>query len=83
MLGYYDPSDDATIDAQQTLAARAHLDAFFASWWGQGHHTDAALQHILTRSERADSPAPDLRWVVYYEQESQGDPTVAQLVADL
>ncbi len=82
-LGRYDSRNAAVIDDQLRLAKRAHLEAFIASWWGPGHHTDDALQTIIDRSARAGSPHPDLRWAVYYEQESQGDPTVAQLVFDL
>jgi len=37
----------------------------------------------LPRSARAGSPAPDLRWAVYYEAESLGDPTPERLAADL
>jgi len=82
-LGYYSSSDDAIIDQQLRLAAQAHLDAFVSSWWGPGHHTDSALQHILERSERPGSPNPDLRWAVYYEAESYSDPSAAQIAADL
>ncbi len=82
-LGYYSSSDDAIIDQQLRLAAQAHLDAFISSWWGPGHHTDSALQHILERSERPGSPNPDLRWAIYYEAESYSDPSAAQIAADL
>jgi len=82
-LGFYSSTDDATIDQQLRLAAQAHLEAFISSWWGQGHHTDTAFQYILNRSERSDSPYPNLRWAIYYENESQGDPTVEQIVSDL
>ncbi len=82
-FGYYSSIDDGIIDRQITLAAQAHLDVFISSWWGQGQHTDTALRHILMRSERAGSPNPNLRWAVYYELESQGDPSAATLTADL
>lgn len=82
-LGYYGSTDDAIVDQQLTMARQAHLDVFISSWWGQGHYTDLALQHILTRSTRAGSPNPNLRWAIYYEMESQGDPTSAQITSDL
>ena len=82
-LGLYDSRDDAVIDQQLRLAAGAHVETFISSWWGQGHHTDTAFQHILARSERTDSPYRNLRWTIYYENESQGNPTVAQIVSDL
>jgi hypothetical protein len=81
--GYYSSIDDAVIDQQLTLAKRAHLEAFISSWWGQGHQTDTALQHIIARSERIDSPNPDMRWAVYYEPEGYSDPTATQILADL
>ncbi len=82
-LGYYSSTDDAIIDQQLAMAKQAHLDVFISSWWGQGHHTDLALQHILPRSERVGSPYPNLRWAIYYEMESQGDPTSTQILSDL
>ena len=82
-LGYYDSADDSTIDQHLELARQAHIEAFIASWWGQGHHTDAALQHILSRSERSGSPHPGLRWAIYYEEEGYSDPSASQIVADL
>src|SRR5919204_5690151 len=72
-LGFYDSRSGAVIDRQLSLAARAHLQAFIASWWGQGHHTDAALQYILNYGERADSPSPNFRWAIYYEPEGASD----------
>jgi hypothetical protein len=82
-LGFYDSADDSTIDRQLELARQSHIEAFIASWWGKGHHTDAALQHILGRSERSGSPYPDLRWAVYYEEEGYSDPPASEIVADL
>src|SRR3970040_1706940 len=51
-LGYYSSTDDATIDAQLELARKAHLEAMISSWWGQGHDTNIAFQHVIARSER-------------------------------
>lgn len=82
-LGLYDSRSDAVIDEQLRLAASAHLEAMISSWWGPGHSTDSAFQHILARSERSDSPFPNLRWAVYYEPESLGDPTVSEITAHL
>ncbi len=79
-FGFYDSQDDAVIDQELSLAKRANIDAFISSWWGQGHHTDAAVQHILDRTQTVGSP---VEWSLYYEEEGQGDPTVAEIVADL
>jgi hypothetical protein len=82
-LGWYSSTSDITIDQQLTLAKQAHLEAFIGSWWGPGDNTDTALQYILARTERAGSPYPEMRWAVYHENESQGDPTPEQIAADL
>ena len=82
-LGFYNSAGDSTIDRQLELARQAHIEAFIASWWGQGHHTDAALQHILGRTERSGSPYPGLRWAIYYEEEGYSDPSASQIAADL
>ncbi len=79
--GLYDSSDPALIDQHLAWAADADLEAFIASWWGQGHHTDAALGALLDRSPA--SPNPSLRFAVYYEEEGQSDPAPATIEADL
>ncbi len=82
-LGYYGSTDDNIIDQQLNLAKQAHLEAMISSWWGKGHHTDTAFAHILSRSERSGSPYQNMRWTIYYENESLGDPSVSTLVSDL
>ncbi len=82
-LGYYSSSDDAIVDQQITMAMQTHLDALISSWWGIGDHTDTALQHIISRSERTGSPNPNLRWAIYYEMESVTDPSSPQLLGEL
>ncbi len=49
-----------------------------ASWWGQGSATDQRLPLLLT----AAAPTT-FRWSIYYEPESQGDPSLSTLSADL
>jgi len=83
LLGYYSSVDNAVVDQQLELARLAHLDAFIASWWGPGAHTDVSLKSIIARAENAASPNPDLRWAVIYELEGQGDPTPDEIVAHL
>ncbi len=82
-FGFYSSMDDTIVDQQLTLAKQAHLDVFISSWWGIGHYTDSALQHIIARSERAGSPDPALRWAIYYEMESMTDPSSSQLLSEL
>lgn len=77
-LGYYDTGDAATI--QQHIAAMqyGHIQAGIASWWGQGHHTDADLGQILKASDGSG-----FKWAIYHEQEGQKDLTVAEIRSDL
>ncbi len=77
-LGSYDSSASQTTAQQLAWAHDAGIDAFISSWWGQGHHTDRALDAKMTAA--ADDT---MKWAVYHEQEGQRDPTVSELVADL
>ncbi len=79
--GLYDSSDPAIIDRQVAGATNAGLEAFIASWWGPGHHTDSATMAILNRIP--SSPNPDFRVAVYYEEEGQSDPSVGAILNDL
>ena len=71
-------SDTAVI--QQHIAAMQYggIQAGISSWWGQGTRSDNRLPTLLATT--AGSP---FRWSIYYEQESQGDPSVSALTADL
>jgi hypothetical protein len=80
-LGFYDSADVAVIDQEMTLARQAGIEAFISSWWGRGHHTDTALAAVMDRIP--DSPHPDMKVAVYYEEEGQTDPSVATIVSDL
>ncbi len=80
-LGLYDSSDPDVIDEQVELATDAGLEAFIASWWGQGHHTDTATSDVLARIPQ--SPNPSFRLAVYYEEEGQSDPSAGTIVDDL
>lgn len=83
-IGLYSSGDEATIYWQLGKLKEARQEVGIASWWGRDHHTDRAMHTILVHLEdRADNPYPNFRWALYYEQESQGDPGVAQLVEDL
>jgi acid phosphatase type 7 len=77
-LGYYSSPEPAVI--QQHIAAMQYggIQAGIASWWGQGSRTDNRLPTLL-----ATTAGSTFRWSVYYEQESQGDPSVDALTADL
>src|SRR5438128_11702835 len=62
----------------------ARLEVAISAWWGRDHKTDRTFRHILNDvMNRSDNPYPNLRWALYYEKESLGDPTVAEVVDDL
>jgi hypothetical protein len=80
----YNSNDDAIIYWQLRKMAEARLEVAISSWWGQGHKTDKTFRHILNDvMNRPNNPYPNLRWALYYEKESLGDPTVTELVKDL
>jgi acid phosphatase type 7 len=76
--GFYDLTDQAVIRQQIAAMQYGGIQAGIASWWGQGTQTDVRIPSLLS----AASGTP-FRWTVYYEQESMGDPTSAQINADL
>jgi hypothetical protein len=77
-LGYYDAGDFNVIRQHIQAMQYGNISAGIASWWGQGQYTDARIPDLLAASEETG-----FQWAIYYEQESQGDPSVSQLTADL
>jgi len=76
--GFYDSSDVAVVSQHIAAMRYGGIEAGIASWWGQGSRTD---QRIPTLLRAADGT--DFRWTLYYEPDSLGDPSVAQLEEDL
>jgi hypothetical protein len=76
-LGLYDASQAVT---KRHIAAMRYggIQAGIASWWGQGSRTDTRIPGLLQAAA-----GTKFRWSLYYENESQGDPSVAQLTGDL
>jgi acid phosphatase type 7 len=76
-LGFYDASQAVT---KQHIAAMQYggIQAGIASWWGQGSKTDTHIPGLLQAAA-----GTNFRWSIYYENESQGDPSVSQLTNDL
>ena len=80
----YSSFDPAVIYWQLQKMADARLEVAISSWHGQDDKTDRALRFMLTDiMQRADNPYPNLRWSIYYESEGFGDPSPAQIAADL
>jgi glycosyl hydrolase family 99 len=80
IAGFYSSVDPTVIDYQIRMLDRAGIDVAISSWWGPGSTTDERFGRLMTRTQALGSP---LRWALYYEPEGYGDPTVAQLQADL
>ncbi len=76
-LAFYDSGSPAVITAHIKAMRYAHLDAAIASWWGPHSRTDARLPKLLAAT------GPGFHWAIYYEREGHGDPSPAQLRADL
>ncbi|MCL4560171.1 MAG: DNRLRE domain-containing protein [Chloroflexi bacterium] len=77
-LGYYDSGSTAVIKNHVTAMQYANIQAGIASWWGQGSQTDGRIGTIL-----AATAGSSFRWALYYENESQGDPSASQIQNDL
>lgn len=73
-------SDNPTHVAAQVAGMRyAGMQAAIASWWGQGQHGETTRFPVLYRAAAAQG----LGVIPYYEPEGSGDPSVAQIQADL
>jgi hypothetical protein len=76
-LGFYDASLAVT---RRHIAAMQYgrIEAGIASWWGQRSRTDSRIARLLQAAA-----GTSFRWSLYYENESEGDPSVDQLRSDL
>jgi Glycosyl hydrolase family 99/Calcineurin-like phosphoesterase len=79
-LGYYDSSSTAVIRRHIRAMRWGRIAAGISSWWGRDDRTDVRFAQLLQVTRHLRSP---FRWAVFYELEGRGDPTVAQLRADL
>jgi hypothetical protein len=77
-LGYYDGSDSAVVRAHITAMQYGKIQAGIASWWGQGTKTDSRIPLLLNAAA-----GTGFAWSVYYESESLGNPSAAQITSDL
>jgi Glycosyl hydrolase family 99/Calcineurin-like phosphoesterase len=76
--GYYDGTSAPVVSAQISDMLYAGMDAGIASWWGQGSKEDRRIPLLLNAAA-----GTAFRWSLYYEPESLGDPSVAQIRDDL
>jgi hypothetical protein len=80
-LSFYDSNSASVIRNQISAMTYGNIDAAILSWWGQGSRTDQRVATILGSTPGSSNPS--FRWSLYYENESQGDPSVAQIENDL
>jgi hypothetical protein len=77
-LGFYSSSDAAVLQKHIEMMQYGGIEAGIASWWGQGSKTDSRIPALLSAAS-----GTHFRWSLYYENESLGDPAVAQIQSDL
>src|SRR5512146_1135201 len=77
-LGFYDGSDQAVIQQQIAAMQYGGIQVGIASWWGRGTREDTRLPALLQATA-----GTSFRWAVYYEAESTGNPSAAQITNDL
>ena len=77
-LGFYSSSDSTILRKHIDMMQYAGIQAGIASWWGQGSKSDTRIPALLSAAS-----GTNFRWSLYYELESQGDPTVSQIQNDL
>lgn len=77
-LGFYSNTDQNILKQHIAMMQYGNIQAGIASWWGQGSQTDAKIGGLLTAAA-----GTNFRWALYYENESQGDPTASQIKNDL
>ena len=77
-LGFYSSTDSTVLKKHIDMMQYAGIQAGIASWWGQGSTTDVKIAGLLNAAS-----GTNFRWSLYYENESTGDPTAAQIQNDL
>jgi hypothetical protein len=77
-LGYYSSTDASILKQHIAMMQYGNIQAGIASWWGQGSQTDTKINGLLQAAA-----GTNFRWALYYELESQGDPTSTTIQNDL
>jgi hypothetical protein len=78
IMGFYSAVDPLTLIKQVRMMQYANIQVGISSWWGQGERTDLNFPGLLTAAA-----GTTFRWSLYYEQESQSDPSILQIRRDL
>jgi hypothetical protein len=77
-LGFYSNTDPKILKQHIDMMQYGNIQVGIASWWGQGSQTDTKIAGLLSAAS-----GTTFRWALYYENESQGDPSVSQIQSDL
>lgn len=77
-LGSYDSSDPQSIRAQIAAMQYGNIGAGLVGWSGQGTQSDETFATLLQATA-----GTGFHWAVYYQAQSTGAPTAAQLATDL
>jgi len=72
----YDSSNIEVLRWQDITMAQAGIDIAISSWWGIGSHSDYSLSKAIRTSK-------SVQWCIYYELDSQGDPTPQKIHDDI
>jgi acid phosphatase type 7 len=79
-LGLYDSGSSGVIERHLRNFEWGGIEVGISSWGGPDTPTDARFPTILSTTSAAGSP---VRWTVYYQPESQGEPSLSKIRADL
>jgi hypothetical protein len=77
-LGLYSQDDPAVIQQQIAAMLYSKIQVGIASWWGNGHFTDARIPALLQAGVKSG-----FHWSLYVESEGQGDPPIDAIRSDL
>jgi len=72
----YDSANIEALKWQDKNMARAGIDIAIASWWGIGSPSDNAFSQAITTCK-------SVQWTIYYELDSQGDPSPQKIHDDI
>lgn len=76
--GLYDSANPRVIDRHIAEMQYGHIQVGISSWQGAGSLTDSRVPALLSAAA-----AHHFHWALYYEPEGVGDPSPAQIQADL
>ena len=79
--GYYDGSDQEVVNSHIASLDFAKVDVGIISW--RGPNAQQETERVPLLLNQTNALGSDLKWSIYYEKEGFGNPSVAELKADL